>query len=351
MFINTATYRTCARGVTGVNQFNHDPSEFGFILDKGSQLSEGPRVLLSPLAMSNRDSGTDTLEVFKGDTPSSAFSLFNNPLRDYVVDISSEALFLFRAFHEKSFGLFGAIGLKSGAKFSMAFSKPVDLPPTVDFSIRVGSYIYNTKVNTNEAVRLIWCRLRGVNHNCQIEDALTENKVGLSHLPINSGFLVSTNPDRDNLTAVECEDRNSIQAFPGKDALVVDHSSVWLEEVLSIHICLIALRNFGYSPYGHLGRKIIVLTKVAIDNMVEIVLPESFTVKSNITSVVAGFVKPLHHLKERLVLLLARSEFDHQCLLHNSIVELFILYVNTLGRRMGEFFYRPKVMKIIVKGE
>ena len=87
MFINTTTYRASSGGISGVNNFDNHPCESTFVGEKLAELVERPRVLLSPLTPPNRDSVSDTAQIFKGDTSSSVFSLCNNPLANCVIDI------------------------------------------------------------------------------------------------------------------------------------------------------------------------------------------------------------------------------------------------------------------------
>lgn len=338
MLINTTAYRASSGGVLGVNEFDHYACEPSLILNKASELVECPRVLLSPLALSNRDSVSDTAQVLQSDTPSSAFCLFNNPLANCMVDIRGEALFLPGAFFDKPQGCLGAFGLELGAKFGMALAETVQMPTRVNCPIRVRCYVHYAKVYAQKTVRLIWYWLRGINHNCQVEDTITENEVGLPHLSINPRFLVCPYSDRDNLATAKSQNRNLVQPLPGEDALVVDHSRMGPEEVLRLSVRLVALRNFGYRSYSHLSRKFVVLTKMAIGEMLKIILPECAAFKGNLGCVIAGFVKPLHRLKESLVLLWVRGQLNHQSLVHSLIVDHIVLQVKYfLKGRIGEF--------------
>ena len=118
-FINTTANRTGARSIARVNQFYNNPRQLRFVFDKSTQLSERPRVVLSPLAMPNRDSVTDTAQIFQSDTPASVFSLCNNALCNGVIDIGSKASFFTRTLYEKSFGCLRALGLKFATEFSL----------------------------------------------------------------------------------------------------------------------------------------------------------------------------------------------------------------------------------------
>lgn len=327
MLINTITLGTGSGGVLGVNEFDHHACESSFVLDKASELVECPRVLLSPLALPNRDSGKNPLKILKGDSPSSAFSLFNNPLADCVVDIRGEALFLSGAFSDKPQGCFGAFGLELGSQFGMSIAKTVQMPARINRPIGVRRYIHYTEVYAQKAIRLIGLRLRGINHHCEVKGAIIENEVGLSHLPINPRFLICPYSDGDSLPTFEGKNRDLVQPLPGEDALVIDHRRVGLEGVPGLPIRLVTLRDLGYRPHSHLRRKFVVLAKMVVGEMVKVILPECATLKRNLGCVIAGFVKPLHRLKERLVLLLVGRQLDHQSLFHAIIVDHIVLHV------------------------
>jgi len=66
MLINTTTYRASSGGVSRVNEFDENPSQPCFILNKLAQLPECPGVMLPPLTFANRDAVSYPLKVFKG---------------------------------------------------------------------------------------------------------------------------------------------------------------------------------------------------------------------------------------------------------------------------------------------
>jgi len=69
------------------------------------------------------------------------------------------------------------------------------------------------------------------------------------------------------------------------------------------------------------------LTKIVVGKVVEVILPKCATFKGNFGCVIAGFIETLYCLKEKLVLLLVRRQFNHQCLLHSPIVDYIVPYV------------------------
>lgn len=332
MLINTTTQRTSARGITRVNEFNNDPRQFSFVFNKASQLSESPRVLLSALAMPNRHSVSDAAQVFKGDTPSSVFSLFNNPLADYVVDISSKSLFLAGTLFKKSFCLFRAVSLEFRPHLGMSFSKTINLISRVGSPIGVGSDINDTQVNSKKAIRFIRKWLWGIYHHCQIESAITEDKVGLPDYPIKPCFLISSNSDGDNLSSLKSQDGYLVQSLPREDALVINDSPICFESGLNGAVSLVGFGNLANGTDGKLCRKLKVLSYLTIDSLLKAKLTRCAKSKGNLSDGIASLVKSLHSLQKCFMLLCDWGKFDHQGLFHNSIIQLLNSSVNILKK-------------------
>ncbi len=326
-FINTTADRASARSIARVNEFNDNPRQLCFVFDKGTQLSECPRVVLSPLAMPNRDSVTDAAQIFQSNTPASVFSLGNNTLANRVIDIGSKTSLFARTFYEKSFGCLRVFYLKFATKFRLTLSETVDLIARVSLTIGISGNIHDAEVNPQVTVRVIGSRFRSIYHDSDVEDTITENQIRLSYLTVNSGFLVSTNSCGDNPSATQGQNRNLVQSLPRKDTLVVNHSRMDIERMLDIPVNLVALRDLGNRSYRHLSREFVMLTKVAVNQMVKMELPIGKSFKSLPRSVVTGFVEAFHCFKQSLVLLLAWGKFYHQGLLHANSVEHIFLYV------------------------
>ena len=332
MLINTTAYRAGAGGIARVNEFDNHTCESGLIFDEAPKLAESPRVLLSPLSLSNRDAVSNPLKVFKGDTSTAVFCLRNNTLADYMVGIGSKSLFLAGALFKKPFSLLRAVGLKFRPHLGVSLSKTTDGRTGVESPIRVGSDVLDTQVYAQKAIRLIWCWLRGINHNCQVKNAITENKVGLSNLSIESSFLISTNPDRDKLATLKSKNRDLVQSLPREDALVIDHSRVGLEDRLNRAVSFVGFRDFTNSTDSHLGRKP-KTPNILINSLLKAYLISCFKFKGKSRDVVARFVKSLHCLEQGIVLLLVRSKFNHQGLYHIPSIALLIITVNSILRK------------------
>lgn len=331
--INTATDRTGARGITRVNKFDYNSCQYRFVLDKTTQLSECPRVMLSPLAVSNRDSVMDTAQIFKSDTSASVFSLCNNTFGNSVIDIGSEASFFVRTFYKKSFGCLCAFGLEFATKFGLTLSEAVDLITGIRFAVGIGGDINDTEVNPQVTIGIIRSWFRSIYHNSKVKGTITENQVRLSNLTVYPSFLISADTCGDNLSADQSQNRDLIKPLPGKDTLVINHSRVGIERVLDFSIYLIALRDLGNCSYRHLCRESVVLTKIAINYVVKVELTIGRSLKSLTRCVVATFVESFHCLNQSFMLIWIRKEFNHQGLFHTRSVEYYYPHVKYLFRR------------------
>ena len=343
MLINTTAYRAGSGGIARVNEFDNHTCESGLIFDEAPKLAESPRVLLSPLSLSNRDAVSNPLKVFKGDTSTAVFCLRNNTLADYMVSIGSKSLFLAGALFKKPFSLLRAVGLKFRPHLGVSLSKTTDGRTGVESPIRVGSDVLDTQVYAQKAIRLIRCWLRGINHNCQVKNAITENKVGLSNLSIESSFLISTNPDRDKLATLKSKNRDLVQSLPREDALVIDHSRVGLEDRLNRAVSFVGFRDFTNSTDSHLGRKP-KTPNISINSLLKAYLISCFKFKGKSRDVVARFVKSLHSAKKSLVLFLTGGKLNQKGLYHTISIACSNLYVKSIKRRYAPIPPTPKGM-------
>lgn len=327
MFIDATTYRTSARGVSGVNQFYDHTGKACLVLNKAPELVKSPRVMLPPLALANRGPVPDARENLKGNTATGVFSLCNNSLAKHMVGISSKACLFMTALVEKSLGCLRAIGLELLAQFGMALSQTVHLAARVGLAVRICGDIDDTKVNTKKALGVIGLRLQDIHHNSQVKGAVSQCKVSLPYNPVYPGFLIGTDAHWNELPSLEGKDRYPICPLPGKDALVVDYSAMGLEGVDPGLIPAVALNDLSHYSDCHLCRKLIMLSKVAIGKMVEFHLRSRIAFEGKIGDIVARLIEAFHSLQQGLMLFGGRCKFDHQCLFHAFIIDNECQYI------------------------
>ena len=321
MLINTTAYRAGSGGILGVNEFDDHTCELGFVGDKLAKLVECPRVLLSPLAFPNRDSVSDTAQVLQSDTPSSAFSLFNNPLADCVVDVGSKASLFFRTLLEKSLRCLRIFGLKFRAKPSMSFSQSINLSPRVCIPIGVGGDVNDTEVNSKKLGRVAFRRHLNFTGLEEVEAAISINQVGFP-TEMAEHFQLPVSGDKRNLQpAIKCPDRNKLLGcLPGEDTLIIGDAPLPVESSLNTPVNLVGIRYLCQNPDHDLSGKVEAAPKVIVEKVVQVILAKSLCLPSSLTDIVGGIVHAFQRLQQRLVLLFSRCQFDLRYQLHRCII-------------------------------
>jgi hypothetical protein len=221
-FINTTAYGASSGGISGVNGDNGNPGQVSLVLDLVSQVGKGPGRMLSSLRFSNRDSISDTLQVFKGNTHRVPFRFLNNLFTDNVVDVVCHALLLTAAFLQQSFSCLRTFALQPGSKFGVSFAETIQGVPGVGFAHRIGGDILNPQVNPKKALYInrLWCFLFAGGKKVE----LTSNppQIGLSVLMLQKVKLSLTGQKGNSQPALRCPEANGLavnipsgQRFPG----------------------------------------------------------------------------------------------------------------------------------------
>jgi len=146
-FINTITNWASSAGILGRNKNKGYSCQDCFVFDFPSKVCKAPRGKLSPLALSNRDLVADALQVLKSNATPSAFSLFNKPLSDCVVDTPSETSFFSSSLFKQAPSGFCALSLKPCPKPLMSSAEAVEVPTGVEFSVAVSGYVFDAQIH------------------------------------------------------------------------------------------------------------------------------------------------------------------------------------------------------------
>jgi hypothetical protein len=79
--------RTSETCVSRVDQIDPDTLLSSFVLNDGSQLTEGPGMKVATLGLPGSDPGADFPEILEGDPASSAFGLRDQVLGNGMIDV------------------------------------------------------------------------------------------------------------------------------------------------------------------------------------------------------------------------------------------------------------------------
>ena len=274
---NKATLGTGLRGMLWVNQLNEDASNPSLVGDKLAELVECPRLVSTPLAMSNNRPLPDSLQTFKSDTSVSVFSLRYKPFADHVIYGTSESRLSPFQFLKMTLCRFCSFALQRCFKGFRLFSNLIYHFPRIKLTVRINSKVNNTQVDTNNTSRVIRRGFRRINSYGQIKCAFPQDKVSLLDNTSYSRFLVSPKSDRDNLSAFECENRDPVKSLPGKNTLVINYSRMGFEGNQFRLISTVCFSNCPNSPYCHLSRQSKIFAEFLVGKMVKFylsILPE-----------------------------------------------------------------------------
>jgi len=311
MFINSSTSRAGARGISGVNQFNQNSRQPSFILDKLAKLVKCPGVMLPPLSFPNRDAVSYPLKVFQGNAPTAAFSPGNNTLADYVVDVSDKAPLFPGALLKKSFRCLSIFGLKFGAKFGMSLSQPVDLATGVNNAVRVSRKIDDTEVNPQKLVRVSFRRLLRLTGLEKIEAAISINKVGLTRKILKKRQMPVTGDKGNPQPSIESPDRNKLAGcLPGEDAFIISDATMPVEYSFGRAASLVGVGHLCQNPDHNLGSEVEPVSKVVVEQVVQVILAKCLCLPSLLAYVVGSIVYAFQRAQQYLVLLFGRCQFN-----------------------------------------
>ena len=100
--------------VSRVNKDHRNTGNLGFVVHEHSEQSKIPGMQAATLSLSNRNSVSNALKIFKCNRPQSVFGLRNYAFRNAMVDILRESCSPTRKLLQVAFGRFDAFALEPG---------------------------------------------------------------------------------------------------------------------------------------------------------------------------------------------------------------------------------------------
>jgi len=303
-------------GIGGIDVDYRHARDSGFVVDELPKLIEAPVMLFASLRLSNRASFLDTLEIFQDYQGRSVYSLRNQHLRDAVVCIPMEPCLFARKRLQMSLSTFCAASLKICLEVVDLFANLFDLITRELLPGRINGNIFDAKIYSKYVLRLDLFRLRNINHDTEIENAISEDKVCLTSNPIQSRRMIVTDQNRKLDSTIESQQRNPIEAFPREDSLIVDHRAFGIKLRLNRSVSLVGFNDLRYGSDGHLSRDTELIPGRIINNLLQLDFISAAALKSRLCYVITGSVKLMHSLQKRLELLRSSFKLDHQSLHH-----------------------------------
>lgn len=298
--------RTSLRSVLWISEINGNPSELCLVGYKPDKLTEGPLVMLSVLALSYFGSLSYPLKFLQHYSPASTCGTVNNTLTYEMVDCSSEPSLPARNPLEVFLGRESAFRLKLASQPVIADSISLNLLAAELLTVRCGSKILNSKVNTNGLRNILSRWLIGFNNKVKVILAILDD-LGAADV---SGFvsevvpLVLSEDKRNFLSASQCNEGSKLAAI--HDEL---HASWWVkwkhglvEAVLFGPVSFVGKANLILNANGNLGGEIEALPNIVVNEMVQGNPVEALSIPGNSRNIVQGILAHIKRLIQYLLL-------------------------------------------------
>jgi hypothetical protein len=299
-----------------VDVYHWNSSDRCLVLDELPELIESPAMLFASLSLRNRRPLPDTLKIFEGDHGRGVFGFRNQFFGDAVVHVPTKPSLSTREFLEMTFGAIGPTALKIGLEVIYLGSNVLDTVTGELFAGRINGNVLDPEIDADNANRFDLGRLGNFNDDAEIELTPFENEVGLSSDPIEPGFVVLADDNRDLYPAFDSQERNEIETFPGHESLIVDDRSVKIEGRFDRFISLVGFAGLRDSSDRHLSGKVKLFPNRIIDDLLQLDFIGGTKLKRSVSHEVAGGVKLMHRLANSLNLFWGRFKFDLERLHH-----------------------------------
>jgi len=295
---------------------HRNSSDRCLVLDELPELIEYPAMLFASLSLRNRHPLPDTLKIFEGDHGRGVFGFRNQFFGDAVVHVPTKPSLSTRESLEMTFGAIGPTALKIGLEVIYLGSNVLDTVTGELFVGRINGNVLDPEIDADNTNRFDLGRLRNFNDDAEIILTPFENEVGLSSDPIEPGFVVLADDNRDLYPAFESQERNEMETFPGHESLIVDDRSVRIEGRFYRFISLVGFAGLRDGSDRHLSGEVKLFPNRIINDLLQLDLIGGMKLKRFVSHEVAGGVKLMHRLANSLNLFWSWFKFDLQRLHH-----------------------------------
>lgn len=350
--IDTTTYGASSGSVARVYSSNQHTGLFCLVDNLLTQVIEAPRVMLSPVSLSNRYPVTDSLQIFKGYPASGVFSLFNNPLADDVVNVICHSTFFAPPFFEQPFGRFSSFALEFLSQFGVALTEVIQVIASISVAIRISGNIFYAKVNADKFINILRFWRFNLTSRKKVKRAVNISQVRLAALIPQQFKLAFAAGKLYPLAALSSPDRHFLFIdVPAQDTGIVSDSAVGLKDTLSFLVQFVSVGYFRNATHDHLSGKAKVVFHIVITYFMKPELIKYTIAPRPLTYTITGSISCFQRLKQRLMLLLIRLQLHFSRKFHKNIVaQVFYCVKCLIGgiRRIPPLFENRGLLRQIL---
>ena len=318
--LNVSAGSALARGVAWIDVADGESSSLSLVGDLGLQITEGPGVEDSSLLPRGPYPTADAIEVFDGDSTVGAVGRSDNLLRNAVVRVAREALFLQLALFQEPLSALRPLLLELLAKPCSSSPKAVEVQARKVLAVAGRGDVDDADVYAEPPADLALFGVRHVNRNEQVEAALPKSEIRFSSVVLEKLTLMLSADEGDALPSIDRPDVGCL-AFPGQDARVVRDGSERPERALSLAVELVRIGDLRDATDDRLGREVFERSAaVVVSEPVNVELAKRRGRPCSFREPIAGCVCPAQRCRKSSGLLGIRLELDLDRELHTPNV-------------------------------
>ncbi len=337
--INVTASRASATGVPRVYQKYGNTSAFRFVGHKSTKLVERPTMQCCPLLATNRNPGTDALQIFQGNRSICVFRFGNQHFANAMIGVFGKTAFFARKSLQLAFGRPRAFGLQFGSQAEVTVAHIVNLAGRVNLPIAIYRDVDHPQVNTQCAFYIYRLWLIDFAGGREQKQTFVKAQVAFSLSCLQEFQLPFTANKGDPQSAIDCPNRHGlIMQAPGQDTVIVSDTACGLESTFYFAIELIGIGNLGNRPHHNLCRKTELLTYFLIAPVMQVILPKDPGFPSRITDELASGIGLFQRMSERVCLFGCGKQFDLSNQFHGLDYSINVLYFHYLKQFLLTFF-------------
>jgi hypothetical protein len=278
---------------------------------EATKLEEGPVGKSCPLSAPGRYPVSDALEVFEGDSSTGALRLLHERLRDAVVDVLLVPGLTTRDATQLASCSPGSLALQVAASMREATSLVFDVRAAECLSVAINGEVDHAEVDAEEVIDSIFCWLLDLAGGHQEPSLPSPDEVRLS-LPVCKQLSLSRAADEGNLDAAfNGPDRDRPVVAEPQESIVVGLGGEAAEGSACLPVaCFVGIGDLGDATNNNLGGETESVSKVSVDESVDVELLLDSVFVSHPACVVAGLVGSCKRLGEEVGLLFIRQELE-----------------------------------------
>lgn len=316
--LDVAAGSAFARCVARIDVADGKSGTLALVGDLGLQITEGPRVEDSSLLPRGPYPTADTIEVFDGDSTVGAVGHSDDLLRDTMVRVAREALFLQLTLPQEPPGALGSLLLELLAKPCSSSPKVVKVRAREVFAVAGCSDVDDSDVHAEPTADLALFGVGHVNRNEQVEAAIPKSEIRLSSVVLEKFTLMFSADERDALAPFNCPDVGCL-VLPGQDARIVRYRSERPEDTLPLSVELVGVSDLRDASNDYLGREVFERSAaVVVGESVKVELAEGLGQPTLLREPVTCCIRSAQSVRKRDRLLGVRPELDLDRELHTT---------------------------------